>query len=277
MKPVSRQPQPKSAAIGSASDSNAIALDRFSLTFKQGLKAIDQVTLNIKKGEFVTLIGPSGCGKSTMLSAIAGLVTPRMASTDGSMTVAADRIGYIFQRDTLLPWRTVLENVELGLEVRRVPRNERRAVARQYLKAFGIQDFGDSYVHLLSGGMKQRAALARTLAYDPDVILMDEPFAAVDAQMRIILQSELTKLWEEKEKTIIFVTHDLPEAIIIAQRTIVFSNRPATVRADVQIDLARPRDPFGLRTNKRYLEIYSELWGLLSSEVLEQVRQGQVS
>jgi len=252
----------------------AVLVENVSIVYRGGVKAIDSVSLAVREGEFLSVVGPSGCGKTTLLTAIARLLEPAVARVEGTIRVDAGRIGYVFQRDTLLPWRTVLQNVETGLEVRGWKPRARREVARRYVEKFGLQGFENAYPHQISGGMRQRVALARTLAYEPDVILMDEPFAAVDAQTRIILQAELTRIWEQSRPTVIFVTHDLAEAISLSQRTVVFSRRPGRIEVERRVDLPWPRDPFRLRNDKRFLQLHSDLWEVLSAQVLKQLSEG---
>lgn len=198
------------------------------------LTALDNVTLEIKKGEFLALVGPSGCGKSTFLDIVGGLTKPTSGEVyiDGKTIngPALDR-GIVFQGYALFPWRIALENVEFGLETKKVPNNERDSIAKKYLSLVGLSGFEGRYPYELSGGMKQRVAIARALAYDPDVLLMDEPFGALDAQTRDILQVELLKIWEETHKTILFVTHSIDEAVFLAQRVAIMTARPGVIHA----------------------------------------------
>ncbi|TME90225.1 MAG: ABC transporter ATP-binding protein, partial [Chloroflexi bacterium] len=209
-----------------------ITIDGVGIRFRWGVEVVRDVTLDVPSGDFVTIVGPSGCGKSTLLNAIAGLLDPTECVVDGRIAIDGSppgtrgiRLGYVFQRDTLLPWRTILENIELGLEIRRVPRTE-RVRARELISLVGLGGFEHYYPHQVSGGMRQRAQLIRTLAYEPDVILMDEPFGALDAQNRMLLQAELLRMWERRKVTVVFVTHDLAEAIVLGQRVVVMSRRP---------------------------------------------------
>ena len=194
--------------------------------------ALDSVDLTIAEGEFVTIVGPSGCGKSTLLNLIVGLMRSSMgrivfrgAPIDGITT----KIGYVTQKDNLLPWRTLIENVEIALEIRAIEKSARRAQAQDLIDQVGLSGFEDHYPHELSGGMRQRANIIRTLIYDPELILMDEPFGPLDAQTRIVLQDQLLKLWYASKKTIVFITHDLIEAITLADRVVLMS---ATARPD---------------------------------------------
>ena len=200
------------------------------------LKGFD---LSVRDGEFLSLLGPSGCGKSTFLNILAGLVPQSSGDirVDGEpVSAARHKLGVVFQGYALFPWRTVRKNVETGLEIRRVSRAQRRAEAEHYLRLVGLLDFADHYPHQLSGGMRQRVAIARALAYGPEVLLMDEPFGALDAQTRHILQEELLDIWRHKKKTVLFVTHDVREAVILSDRVVVMSARPGHVKAVIDIE-----------------------------------------
>jgi NitT/TauT family transport system ATP-binding protein len=207
--------------------------------------AIEDFSLDIKKGELITLVGPSGCGKTTILRLIAGLSEP----TSGEVRIngkickepGADR-GMVFQDFALFPWRSVRKNVEFGLEVAGVPKEERKARAEKYIKLAGLEKFIDARVHELSGGMKQRVGIARALVGHPDVILMDEPFGALDAQTRNIMQVQLLKILEKTDQTIVFVTHSVDEAVFLSDRIVVLSKRPATIKEVIEIPWPRPRD-----------------------------------
>lgn len=207
--------------------------------------AIENFSLDIKKGELISIVGPSGCGKTTILRMIAGLLDP----TSGSITIEGrpctgpgpDR-GMVFQDFALLPWRTVRKNVELGLEIAGVPKEERRARAEKYLEIVGLENFADSRISELSGGMKQRVGIARALVNKPDVLLMDEPFGALDAQTRNIMQAGLIKILAKTDQTIIFVTHSVDEAVYLSDRVVVLTKRPAKIKEVIHIDWPRPRD-----------------------------------
>ena len=234
------------------------------------------VDLSVRSGEFVAIVGPSGCGKSTVLSAIASLLSSDEAEVSGLVladgrdvrSVAARdlNLGFVFQRDNLLPWRTVEANVATGLEIRKVGRAAQRARVAELLALVGLTGFERAYPHQLSGGMRQRVAVVRALAYEPGLILMDEPFGALDAQTRLVLQAELLRIWEATRTTILFVTHDLAEAILLAQRVVVLSRRPGTIRQIYPIDLPHPRDPFELRGDPRFGELETTLWQMLRHE-----------
>jgi NitT/TauT family transport system ATP-binding protein len=230
--------------------------------------ALQEINLSIAKGEFFALVGPSGCGKSTLLHIIDGLTT-----ASGTILINGEAVkgsglnrGIVFQAYALFPWRTVLENVAFGLEMKGVPRKERERTAREYLALVGLSEFEKRYPDQLSGGMKQRTAIARALAYDPEVLLMDEPFAALDAQTREILQDELLRIWEKTKKTIIFVTHSIEEAVYLAQRVAVITARPGRIKKIVDIPLPIPRyAEEDIRSSAAFVEIRHELWKLLSA------------
>jgi NitT/TauT family transport system ATP-binding protein len=227
------------------------------------------VDLTIRRGEFITLVGPSGSGKSVLLDVIAGLTeaSSGVAEIDGdAVTRPHPGTAYVFQQYALFPWRTALENVEYALEVRGVGRKERRERARAYLDLFGLRAFEDRYPSQLSGGMQQRVAIARALANDPEVLLMDEPFAALDAQTRDILQSELLRIWEQIKTTVVFVTHSIDEAIFLADRIVVMTARPARVKEIIEIDLPRPREP-GVRNGDDFTRYRARVWEALRDEV----------
>lgn len=229
-------------------------------------EAIKHLDLDVRPGEFLALLGPSGCGKSTFLDMLAGLARPSAGEIriDGHVITgpALDR-GFVMQGYALFSWRTVRKNVEFGLEIKKVPPAERQAISQRYLELVGLQNFADRYPHELSGGMKQRVAIARALAYDPGVLLMDEPFAALDAQTRENLQEELLHIWEKTQKTIVFVTHSIDEAVFLADRVAVMSANPGTIKEIVDINLPRPRD--GIRSSAEFGWIRHKLWELLQN------------
>jgi NitT/TauT family transport system ATP-binding protein len=238
---------------------------------KEVVHAMDAVSLHIPQGQFVALVGPSGCGKTTLLNMIAGLVRPSRGSVKvGGTEVLAPRaeFGYVFARDTLMPWRTVLGNVEFALSRYGFhDRAERRKVAIEWLNTVGLGDFLHSYRYQLSQGMRQRAAIARALAARPRLILMDEPFAALDAQTRLILQSEFIRLWSETGATVVFVTHDLTEAAMLSDRVVLMSRRPGRIKLDVTIPLARPRDLEKDQFAPAFRDTYAELAATLKQEI----------
>lgn len=253
-----------------------ISVQGLGVRFREGVEALRDVTFDVRSGEFVAIVGPSGCGKSTALNAIASLIGPEEAGVTGK--ILADgvdireragwdgNLGYVFQRDTLFPWRTVLLNVESGLEIRGIKKVERRHRAQELIDLVGLKGFEDYFPHQISGGMRQRTSLIRTLAYDPKVILMDEPFGALDAQTRMILQGELIRIWAAQRKTILFVTHDLAEAITLAERVILFSKRPGTVNRICEVPFLHPRDPFELHGSKEFAEFHASIWRTVSEQ-----------
>ncbi len=233
------------------------------------IAVLDGVDLTIDSGEFITLVGPSGSGKSVLLDVIAGLTeaTSGVARIDGIEVVKPHpRTAYVFQQYALFPWRTALQNVEYALEVRGVPAAERRERAKDFLHLFGLKGFEDRFPSQLSGGMQQRVAIARALSTDPQVLLMDEPFAALDAQTRDILQSELLRIWEQIKTTVVFVTHSIDEAIYLADRVVVMTARPASVKEIVDIDLPRPRD-LEIRNSEAFNAYRGRVWESLRDEV----------
>ncbi|TYK71225.1 ABC transporter ATP-binding protein [Comamonas sp. Z3] len=236
---------------------------------KQQIAALQDFNLDIREGEFFTLLGPSGCGKSTFLNVLAGLArkTGGSISIDGQPASGINREqGVVFQGYALFPWRTVLENIEVGLEIRKIPKRERRETAEQFLHLVGLAGFGQRYPHELSGGMRQRVAIARSLAYSPSLLLMDEPFAALDAQTREILQSELLRIWEQHKTTIVFITHSLDEAIYLSDRIAVMTHRPGRIKSVLDIALPRPR-PAGIRHAPAFVQLREQAWDVLRDEV----------
>jgi NitT/TauT family transport system ATP-binding protein len=232
--------------------------------------AMAGVSLDVAAGEFVTVVGPSGCGKSTLLNIVAGLLEPSAGEVlykGAPVRGVNTEIGYVTQADNLYPWRTLRENVEFPLEVRGVARAERRRRAAVLIERVGLGGFEDHYPHELSGGMRQRANIVRTLVYNPEVILMHEPFGPLDAQTRLILQDQLLGLWDAARKTIIFITHDLTEAVALADRVVVMTARPGRVKRLCPVPLTRPRDLFHLHDDERFRVTYDTLWDDLASEV----------
>jgi NitT/TauT family transport system ATP-binding protein len=232
--------------------------------------ALESVDLDIRQGEFVTIVGPSGCGKSTLLNLIVGLLRSsggRIVFNGAAIDGICTQIGYVTQKDNLFPWRTLIENVEIALEIRGIARVSRRSQAEELIERVGLRGFEDHYPHELSGGMRQRANIIRTLIYDPELILMDEPFGPLDAQTRIVLQDELLKLWSTTKKTIIFITHDLIEAITLADRVVLMSSRPGRIKSVEQVNIARPRDVFKIHESEQFRAVHENLWRELRPEV----------
>jgi len=234
------------------------------------VRALDGVSLDVARGEMVALVGPSGCGKSTLLNVMGGLLAPSTGKVEVfGQPVAGPmprEIAFVFQENALFPWNTVLENVDLGMVFQGVPRAQREERARRSLEAVGLKDFAHHYPAQLSGGMRQRAALARALSLETGILLMDEPFGALDEQTRMILGEDLSVLLSRAEKTIVFVTHSLGEATFLADRVAVFSARPGTVKELIAVDEPHPRQP-GFVTSEKFTAIRNRLYGLLHDEI----------
>jgi NitT/TauT family transport system ATP-binding protein len=232
--------------------------------------AVEGVSLTIAKGEFVTVVGPSGCGKSTILNIVSGLMTPTEGAVevDGKPVRGVTRdVGYVTQQSNLMPWRTLIDNVGFPLEIAGVAKSERDARAGELIRLVGLEGFENSYPHELSGGMRQRANIVRTMIYEPKVILMDEPFGPLDAQTRVVLQDQLLKLWDRIGLTVIFITHDLHEAIGLGDRVVLLSARPGRVARVDKVPLARPRDVFHMHDNPEFRDLYGNLWTELERQV----------
>ncbi|MDW8337446.1 MAG: ABC transporter ATP-binding protein [Tepidimonas sp.] len=261
----------------------AIELQDIACTFisnqapGQRYTAVEHVSLTVGAGEFVSVVGPTGCGKSTLLNVAAGLLAPSRGTVHifGQPLVGLNtRAGYMFQADSLMPWRTALGNVMAGLEFRGVPRAEARALAEEWLRRVGLGGFGDRYPHQMSGGMRKRTSLAQVLVLDPDIILMDEPFSALDIQTRQLMENEVLALWQAKRKAVLFITHDLDEAIAMSDRVVVMSAGPAARPiGEFAIDLPRPRDVAEVKMTPRFLELHAAIWGVLREEVLKGYQQ----
>ncbi|OAS24595.1 ABC transporter ATP-binding protein [Methylobacterium platani] len=258
-----------------AHDDAAVRLDGVGIAFtlKGGKRyvAVEGIDLGVMPGEFVAVVGPTGSGKSTLLNAAAGLLKPAA----GSVTVFSSalsglnaRAGYLFQADALMPWKTALDNVAVALEPQKVPRAEALVRAREWLARVGLAAFADRYPHMLSGGQRKRVALAQMLIRDPEILLMDEPFGPLDAQTRQIMGNLLLELWAANRKAVMFVTHDLEEAIALADRVVVLSAGPAAgIVGEFKVDLARPRDISEIRLEPQFHALYKEIWSCLRVEV----------
>ena len=232
--------------------------------------AIRDVDLTIDPGEFVAVVGPTGCGKSTTLSLISGLQPPSAGTVEVNgrpVQGIPDGVGYMFQSDAMLPWRNVLANVAAGPIWRGVAKNAAHERARDWIARVGLEGFEGYYLHQLSGGMRKRVALAQTLVNEPSILLMDEPFSALDVQTRALMQQELLRLWSGSGAAVVFVTHDLEEAIVLADRVVVMTASPARVKAGFDVSLPRPRDVEELRITTAFIEVYREIWSALSAEV----------
>jgi len=241
-----------------------------------GYTAVANATLKVAKGEFVSVVGPTGCGKSTLLNVAAGLLEPSSGTVQvfGEPLIAAAgvnrRAGYMFQADSLMPWRTGIDNVIAGLEFRGVSRSEAVVQGEEWLRRVGLAGFGDRYPHQMSGGMRKRLALAQTLIMSPDILLMDEPFSALDVQTRQLMENELLALWAEDRKSVLFITHDLDEAIALSDRVVVLSAGPATRPiGDFKVDLPRPRDVSEIRMTPAFAKLHREIWAAMKEEVLK--------
>jgi NitT/TauT family transport system ATP-binding protein len=236
--------------------------------------AVSEVNLSVRDGEFLSIVGPTGCGKSTLLNVAAGLIWPSL----GTLSVFGQALGtklnkdasYLFQGDALMPWKTAIHNVSAGLLFHGKPKGEALATAREWLVRVGLEGHGDKYPHQMSGGMRKRASLAQALALDPRILLMDEPFSALDIQTRHLMEDELLRLWSADRKSIVFVTHDLGEAISLSDRVVVMSAGPATRPiAEFEIDLQRPREVSEVRMTQRFLQLHAQIWQVLKGEVLK--------
>lgn len=250
---------------------------RFSSSGGSSYTAVQDVALDVAPGEFVSVVGPTGCGKSTLLNLAAGLLAPSAGSVEvfGEPLVGLNRrAGYMFQAESLMPWRTALGNVMAGLQFRGLAEDAARTQAEDWLRRVGLGGFGDRYPHQMSGGMRKRASLAQTLVLDPDIILMDEPFSALDIQTRQLMENEVLALWSAKKKAVLFITHDLDEAIAMSDRVVVLSAGPASRPiGEFVVDLARPRDVAEVRTTPRFIELHQAIWAVLRDEVLKGYQQ----
>lgn len=261
-------------AADPVSPGTLVQIDRLSHSFRgpdgQPRDVLKDVSIEVGANEFFTVVGPSGCGKSTLLNIAAGLVPPasgaiRRVQGDGRISSAA--IGYITQDSNLLPWQTVLQNIMVPLEIRKIPKEQRRERALEWTRIVGLSGFEDHYPHQLSGGMQKRCSIARTMVYDPEVVFMDEPFGALDAITKTTLQKTLLELWQTKQKTIIFITHDLSEALALSDRVAVMTGCPGTIKATVPVTLGRPRDIYHVTSIPGYEPLYNQLWSLLEADL----------
>jgi NitT/TauT family transport system ATP-binding protein len=253
--------------------SAAVVVDHLTLDYErngQQIRALEDVSFTIPSQKFLAIVGPSGCGKSTLLNVLVGTLQPTsgQVAVNGVPVTGINReIGYVTQEDNLLPWRTLIRNVTLPLELRNYQKSEQRRLAKELLKRVNLDQFEEHYPYELSGGMRQRANIVRAIIYDPPLLVMDEPFGALDAFTRGKMQRLLLNLWEESRKTVAFITHDLAEAIVLADQVAVVSRRPGRIKALVDIDLPRPRDTFGLKLTPEFHAYYNQIWELLSEEV----------
>jgi NitT/TauT family transport system ATP-binding protein len=255
------------------SDVARLQIENVSKTFtrksKPSVEALRDINLSIGEGEFVAIVGASGSGKSTLLRIIDGLLVP----TEGAVLVDGTRIGrpgrdraMVFQQDALLPWKTVIENVAYGLTLAKVAKTKAHQIAQRFVDMAGLRGFEHHYPHQLSGGMRQRVNVARALAVDPKILLLDEPFAALDAQTREIMQTELLGIWQETRKTVVLITHQIDEAVFLSDRVVVFSARPGCVRQEVPIALPRPRT-LELKRQPEFVGLVDQIWKMIEAEV----------
>jgi NitT/TauT family transport system ATP-binding protein len=253
-----------------------VSVQQIGITFRTrngGVRALEEVSFNVNPGEFICIVGPSGCGKSTLLKILAGLIEP----TTGQLRFGENGARYqphtalVFQEHGLFPWLTVLDNVAFGLEAQQVGRQERRRKALEFLEQVGLADFSQSFPHQLSVGMRQRAAIARAVLVNPQLLLMDEPFSALDAQSKLVLQEELLRLWTDRQQTVIYVTHDIEEAVLLGDRILVMSGRPGRVREEVRVPLDRPRN-LKDREQAELREISWHIWKVIETQVRQNLR-----
>src|SRR6202043_3053391 len=261
----------------------AVALDDATVAFRLAdariYTAVEQARLSIAHGEFVAIVGPTGCGKSTLLNVAAGLLKPASGTVrifDSPLVGLNREAGYLFQADALFPWKTAIDNVAIGLEIKGAPRAQALERAQGWLTAVGLGAFGNRYPHMLSGGQRKRVGLAQVLIRDPKILLMDEPFGPLDAQTRQIMGNLLLDLWSADRKAVLFVTHDLDEAIAMSDRVVIMSAGPdARIIGDWRVQLPRPRDIFEIRLDKEFHNLHREIWSVLKAEVLKGYAQSQ--
>ncbi|MEY9879091.1 ABC transporter ATP-binding protein [Bradyrhizobium sp. USDA 329] len=255
----------------------AVALEDAKVAFRLGdgrvYTAVEKAHLTVAQGEFVAIVGPTGCGKSTLLNVAAGLLKPAAGSVQifGRPLAGLNRdAGYLFQADALFPWKTALDNVAIGLEIKGAPRGEALPQAQKWLTSVGLGAFAGRYPHMLSGGQRKRVALAQVLIRDPKILLMDEPFGPLDAQTRQVMGNLLLDLWNADRKAVLFVTHDLEEAIALADRVVIMSAGPSSrIIGDWRVSLPRPRDIFEVRLDKEFHSLHREIWSVLKDEVMK--------
>jgi NitT/TauT family transport system ATP-binding protein len=255
--------------------SSAVRFQGISLVFGGGarssaVEALHDVSFDVREREFCAIVGPSGCGKSTLLNLVAGLRAPTSGQVflhDQAVTGLVSDIGYVTQDSNLLPWLTVDENIRLPLQIRKMPAEQQDELVSRWIDLVGLNGFEHSYPRQLSGGMQKRCSIARTLVYDPPVLLMDEPFGALDAMTKAVLQGTLLDIWDAHQKTVLFVTHDLSEAITLADKVIVMSRRPGAIKAAVPVEVPRPRDVFHVSELPEFAEQHRVLWDMFATEI----------
>lgn len=256
---------------------SAIVVEHLSKSFSsrsQTVTAIQDIDFQVGSGEFLCIVGPSGCGKTTLLRILAGLET----ATGGTVTLSGTRSdrpknSMVFQEQSVFPWMTVRDNVAYGLRLRGIPKKERYETAEHYIDMIGLSKFAQCYPHQLSGGMKQRVSVARAFANDPEILLLDEPFGALDEQNRLILQQELLKIWEAMRKTAVFITHSIDEALCLGDRIMIMTAHPGSIKCIVDNDLPRPRDISAIWGSPEYHRLFQQIWGVLREEVLKGKQQ----
>jgi len=265
------------APVAQPAGAERIDVRSLSKSFQLGgaaIEAVRDVSFRVRRGEFVALLGPSGSGKSTILNMIATLVKPSNGQIliDGKPVIAGKatpNVGYVFQRDTLFPWRTVADNIGYGLQLAGVADAERKERVAACVAQAGLEGFEQAYPSALSGGMRQRAALMRTLVVEPQILLMDEPFGALDTHTKIDMHEVLLRIWDREQQTVLFVTHDLGEALTLADRIILFSARPGRIKDMFEVDFTRPRDAVKVRETPRYAELFQHIWHSLGEEFVK--------
>jgi NitT/TauT family transport system ATP-binding protein len=270
-------PTPSPTPLARSASAERIDVRGLSKSFQLAgavIEAVRDVSFSVRRGEFVALLGPSGSGKSTILNMIATLVKPSGGQIliDGNPVTAGKatpNVGYVFQRDTLFPWRTVADNIGYGLQLARVADAERKERVAACIAQAGLKGFEQAYPSALSGGMRQRAALMRTLVVEPQILLMDEPFGALDTHTKIDMHEVLLRIWDREQQTVLFVTHDLGEALTLADRIILFSVRPGRIKDMFDVDFARPRDAVKVRETPRYAELFQHIWHSLGEEFVK--------
>jgi NitT/TauT family transport system ATP-binding protein len=270
-------PRVHASARDKATDARArirVRVDGLGKSFRTSageVVAVQDVSLEVRQGEFVALLGPSGCGKSTILNMVAGL----LERSGGRIRIDDDevrhgtvnrKVGYVFQRDTVFPWRTVEANIGYGLEIAGVPKADRHAKVARAIEQSGLSGFAKSFPRMLSGGMRQRVALMRTLIMEPEILLMDEPFGALDTHTKLEMHKTLLEIWERERQTVLFVTHDLGEALTLSSRIILLSARPGRIKDDFEVPFPRPRDAVQLRETEAFGRLYSRIWHSLGQE-----------
>lgn len=261
-------------SAGSVVD-DTVVVDKVTLIFSDAngdpVLAVDDVSLNVPRGQFLAIVGPSGCGKTTILNMLSGLIQPTLGDVikNGEVVKGPSMdVGYMLARSALFPWRTARRNVEMPMEIRGVPKSERRRRADELLDLVKLNDFKNKFPSQLSQGMRQRVAIARTLAIEPKLWLLDEPFSALDAQTRITVQNEFLRLWENSGSTVILVTHDLAEAVLLADRVIVMTARPGKIKLDQMIDIPRPRRVDDLMDDEHFMQLEAKIWKELRDELV---------